>query len=257
MSIVKKVAYWLGLPILLIAVWYFATLGDVSLFIPRPLPLWEKFVSVWLGSNILTDVLPSIGRLMLGLVISIVLGIVLGLLIGSFRAARWFFEPLFEFLRAIPSTILIPVLLLLIGLNDSMRVTVIVLGSIWPVLLNTIAGVRSLDEVLSNTSRVYGVHGWGRIWHLVLPGASPAIMAGVRQSLAVGLILMVVSEMFASANGIGMLITNFQNRVAVPEMWSGILLLGIIGVLLSAIFAFIQKGVLKWYDGLKAAADAN
>lgn len=257
MTILKNLAYWLGLPILLIGIWYFATLGDVSIFIPRPLPLWEDFVSVWLGANMVSDVLPSLRRLLLALGISIVLGIVLGVLIGSFRAARWFFEPLFEFFRAIPSTIMIPVLLLLIGLNDSMRITVIVLGCVWPVLLNTIAGVRSLDEVLSNSAKVYGVHGWNRIWHLVLPGASPAIMAGVRQSLAVGLILMVVSEMFASANGIGTLITNFQNRVAVPEMWSGVLLLGVVGVLLSAIFALVQKGVLKWYDGLKAAADGN
>lgn len=257
MNVLKNLAYWLGLPVILVIIWYFATLGDVSTFIPRPLPLWEKFVSVWLGGNFLSDVLPSIGRLLLALGISIVLGIVFGVLIGSFREARWFFEPLFEFLRAIPSTIMIPVLLLIIGLNDSMRITVIVLGSVWPVLLNTIAGVRSIDEVLSNSAKIYNIRGWNRLWHLVLPGASPAIMAGVRQSLAVGLILMVVSEMFASANGIGTLITNFQNRVAIPEMWSGILLLGIVGVLLSAIFALVQKGVLKWYDGLKAAADGN
>lgn len=257
MNILKNLAYWLGLPIILILIWHFATMGDISPFVPRPLPLWEKFVSVWLGEALLTDVMPSIGRLLLALAISIVLGVVLGVLIGSFRSARWFFEPLFEFLRAIPSTIMIPVLLLVVGLNDNMRITVIVLGSIWPVLLNTITGVRSLDEVLSNSAKVYGVQGWSRVWHLVLPGASPAIMAGVRQSLAVGLILMVVSEMFASANGIGTLITNFQNRVAVPEMWSGVLLLGVVGVLLSAIFALVQKGVLKWYDGLKAAADGN
>lgn len=257
MTVLKNLGYWLGLPVVLIVVWYLATLGDVSLFVPRPLPLWEKFVSVWLGDNILSDVVPSLGRLLLALGISTVLGVVLGVLIGSFRAARWFSEPMLEFLRAIPSTIMIPVLLLVIGLNDAMRTTVIVLGCLWPVLLNTITGVRSLDEVLSNTAKVYGIRGWNRVWHLVLPGASPAIMAGVRQSLAVGLILMVVSEMFASANGIGTLITNFQNRVAVPEMWSGVLLLGVVGVLLSAIFALVQKGVLKWYDGLKAAADGN
>lgn len=257
MSVLKNLGYWLGLPIILIVVWYFATLGDVSTFVPRPLPLWEKFASVWLGENILTDVVPSLTRLVVGLATSIVLGVVLGVLIGSIRAARWLSEPLLEFLRAIPSTIMIPVLLLIIGMNDQMRITVIVLGCLWPVLLNTITGVRSIDEVLSNSAKVYGISGWKRVWHLVLPGASPSIMAGVRQSLAVGLILMVVSEMFASANGIGTLITNFQNRVAVPEMWSGVLLLGIVGVLLSAILALIQKGVLKWYDGLKAASHGN
>ena len=139
-----------------------------------------------------------------------------------------------------------PFLLLLIGINDTMKVTVIVLGCLWPILLNTVEGVRSLDEVLTNTARVYRLRGFDRIRYLVLPGASPLIMAGIRHS---------VSEMFASTDGIGYSIINFQNRVAIPEMWSGIVLLGIIGVLLSVAFQAIQKRVLGWYYGLKEASN--
>lgn len=255
MIALRRLGMWFGLPAVLIAIWWAATAQGVNFFVPKPDKLASTFAKVWFSEKFFTDVLPSLGRLSISLVISIVLGVVLGVAIGLSRNLRWLLEPLLEFIRAVPSTILIPVLLLLIGINDTMKVTVIVLGCLWPILLNTVEGVRSLDEVLTNTARVYGLRGFDRIRYLVLPGASPLIMAGVRHSLAVGLILLVVSEMFASTDGIGYSIINFQNRVAIPEMWSGIFLLGIIGVLLSVVFQAIQKRVLGWYYGLKEASN--
>lgn len=255
MIVLKRLGMWFGLPAILIVIWWAATAQGVNFFVPKPDKLASTFAKVWFSEKFFTDVLPSMGRLSISLVISIVLGVVLGVAIGLSRNLRWLLEPLLEFIRAVPSTILIPVLLLLIGINDTMKVTVIVLGCLWPILLNTVEGVRSLDEVLSNTARVYGLRGFDRIRYLVLPGASPLIMAGIRHSLAVGLILLVVSEMFASTDGIGYSIINFQNRVAIPEMWSGIVLLGIIGVLLSVAFQAIQKRVLGWYYGLKEASN--
>ena len=255
MIALRRLGMWFGLPAVLIAIWWAATAQGVNFFVPKPDKLTSTFAKVWFSEKFFTDVLPSMGRLSISLVISIVLGVVLGVAIGLSRNLRWLLEPLLEFIRAVPSTILIPVLLLLIGINDTMKVTVIVLGCLWPILLNTVEGVRSLDEVLTNTARVYGLRGFDRIRYLVLPGASPLIMAGVRHSLAVGLILLVVSEMFASTDGIGYSIINFQNRVAIPEMWSGIFLLGIIGVLLSVVFQAIQKRVLGWYYGLKEASN--
>jgi ABC-type nitrate/sulfonate/bicarbonate transport system permease component len=197
---------------------------------------------------------PSLLRLASGLVISVSVGVGLGVAIGSVDWLRWLISPLLEFLRAIPSTIMIPVLLLVIGINDTMKVTVIVLGCVWPVLLNTIKGVTSIDAVQIDTGRVYGLAGLDRLRYLVLPAASPQIFAGIRQCLAVGLVLMVVSEMFAATEGIGYATINFQNRIAIPEMWSGIVLLGLIGVALSVLFQIVQGRVLGWYEGLKESA---
>ena len=255
MIILKRIGRWLGLPAILVVLWWASTAQGVNFFIPKPDKLASTFVNVWFSDRFFTDVLPSVGRLLISLIVSLVLGVVLGVGIGLSRHVRWLLEPLLEFIRAVPSTVLIPVLLLLIGINDTMKITVIVLGCLWPILLNTVEGVRSLDEVLKNSARVYGLRGFNRLRYLVLPGASPLIMAGVRHSLAVGLILLVVSEMFASTGGIGYLIINFQNRVAIPEMWGGIVLLGVLGVLLSIAFQAIQKRVLGWYYGLKEASN--
>ncbi|GAB5079865.1 ABC transporter permease [Arthrobacter sp. AD-310] len=255
MIVLKRLGMWFGLPAILIAIWWASTAQGTNFFVPKPDKLANTFINVWFSEKFYTDVVPSMGRLLISLAISLVLGVVLGIAIGLSRTLRWFLEPLLEFIRAVPSTILIPVLLLLVGINDTMKITVIVLGCLWPILLNTIEGVRSLDEVLKNTALVYRLRGFDRMRYLVLPGASPLIMAGIRHSLAVGLILLVVSEMFASTDGIGYSIINFQNRIAIPEMWSGIFLLGIIGVLLSVVFQAIQKRVLGWYYGLKEASN--
>jgi ABC-type nitrate/sulfonate/bicarbonate transport system permease component len=201
-------------------------------------------------------VLPSIGRLLIGVIAAIVLGIAAGLLIGSVKWLRDFTEPVLEFFRAIPPPVLIPVLMLLMGITDSMKVVVIISGCIWPVLLNTIEGVRAIDSVLSDSAHTYGIGGWARVRYLVLPSAAPQIMAGVRQCLSIGLILMVISEMFASSEGLGFTIVQFQRSFAIPEMWSGIVVLGLIGVAMSFIFQWTERRILRWYHGLREVENA-
>lgn len=255
MNAFKSLAYFAGLPVLLVVLWWATTRNGSSFFLPQPEPLVDAFREVWLGEGFARDAVPSLVRLAAALAISIGLGIGLGVLIGSVDWVRWLLSPLLEFLRAVPSTIIIPVLLLIIGINDTMKITLIVLGCIWPVLLNTIRGVASIDEVQVDTGRVYRLAGLARLRYLVLPAASPQIFAGIRQSLAVGLVLMVTSEMFAATDGIGYATINFQNRIAIPEMWSGIVLLGLIGVALSVLFQIVQRRVLGWYEGLKESAN--
>jgi ABC-type nitrate/sulfonate/bicarbonate transport system permease component len=251
MSILKRTGYFLGLPLLLVVLWWALTLGTPNFYVPTPAELVQTFVDVWAGPRFLTDFVPSIIRLFIGLVATIVLGVVFGILIGSFRWLRSLTEPVLEFLRAIPPPVLVPLLMLLIGINDQMKIVVIISGAIWPVLLNTVEGVRAVDEVLSNTSRTYRINGFARLRYLVLPAASPQIMTGVRQSLSIGLILMVISEMFGSSSGLGFTIVLFQRSFAIPEMWSGIAVLGLIGIALSLIAKAIEGKVLRWYRGLK------
>ena len=157
-------------------------------------------------------------------------------------------------LRAIPPPVLIPVIMLFAGIGDTMKVTVIASGCVWPILLNTVEGVRAVDPVMLETARTYGISGPSRLRHLVLRSASPQIFAGLRQALSIGIILMVISEMFAASNGIGFTVVQFQRSFAVPDMWTGIIVLGLLGCLLSVVFQLVERRVLAWYHGLRAAA---
>ncbi|GAA1804428.1 ABC transporter permease [Nesterenkonia flava] len=254
---ISPVLALVALPAILVAAWWIYTLNTSNFFVPEPLQLVDTFISTWVtGERLTRDVLPSLQRLATGLLLAIVLGIILGLLIGLNKTIRALTEPVFEFFRALPPPVLIPVLMLLIGVGNTMQVAVIVSGCIWPVLLNTIEGVRGIDPVQSETSRSYGIRGFSRIRYQIVPAAAPPIMAGVRQSLSIGLILMVISEMFATSSGLGFTIVQFQRSFAIPEMWSGIAVLGIIGVTLSFIFQFVERRVLRWYHGLKEVENA-
>jgi ABC-type nitrate/sulfonate/bicarbonate transport system permease component len=245
------VAYAIALPAVLIAAWWFVTRDASSIFVPQPLSLGRGFVDTWVGSRLSTDVLPSLARFAVGTGTAIVLGVLIGLGVGLSPGLRAFTEPVFEFFRAVPPPVLIPIFGLVIGVGDGTKIAVIIAGAIWPVLLNTIEGVRAVDEVQTETSRSYGITGLARVRHQVLPSAAPQILAGVRQSLPIGIILMVISEMFFSSSGLGFSIIQFQRRFAIPEMWSGILLLGLVGVVVSILFKVVENRILRWYHGLK------
>lgn len=245
----RKVVSFLALPVVLLAVWWFASAGSTDFYQPPLSKILAVFPETWLGGRMVDDVLPSLLRLAAGFALSLVIGVGLGVVIGVNRTLRALTEPVLEFLRAIPPPALVPVFILVAGIDNLMKVLVIVSGCVWPVLLNTVAGVRAADEVLADTCRVYRITGTLRLRHFLLRSASPQIVAGARQALSIGLILMVISELKAASQGVGFTVRQFQTGFQIPEMWSGVLLLGIIGVVLSILFRLAERRVLGWYHG--------
>jgi ABC-type nitrate/sulfonate/bicarbonate transport system permease component len=240
-----------GLPVALLALWWLASADSQSFYLPPLRQILETFASVWFGARLVDDVLPSLLRLLAGFALATGLGVALGVVVGSSSRLRAACEPVLEFLRAIPPPVLVPIFILVAGIGTTMKVLVIVSGCLWPILLNTVEGVRARDEVLEDTCRAYGIRGSARLRHLVLRAASPQIVTGMRQALSIGIILMVISEMFAASSGLGFTIIQFQRGFAIPEMWSGILLLGLLGVVLSLAFRVFERRVLSWYYGLR------
>lgn len=257
MRVVRRLGWALGLPLVLFVSWWFASENSQSFYFPPLSRILDTLVDEWLGPRLLEDVLPSLIRLSFGYLIAVVLGVCLGVAIGSKVRLRTAAEPLLEFFRAIPPPVLVPVLVLVAGFGDTTKVIVIVTGCIWPILLNTVEGVRALDPVMAETCRSYGLRGGARLWRFVLPGSSPQIMAGLRQGLSIAVIMMVISELFASTNGIGFAIVQFQRSFALPQMWSGIIVLGLLGVLLSAAFGVVERHVLSWYHDSRQAQRAG
>ncbi|GAA4075106.1 ABC transporter permease [Nonomuraea soli] len=236
-----RVVNALAVPLLLVGVWWLVSGG--SFYLPSPGRVAAAFAETWFSERVLTDVLPSLARLAAGYTLAGVIGVGLGVAIGLSSGLRAAAEPVLEFFRAVPPPVLVPLIMLFAGIDNAMKVAVIVSGCVWPILLNTVEGVRAIDEVLADTCKLYGV----RLRHLVLRSASPQIMAGLRQALSIGIILMVISEMFASSSGLGFTIVLFQRGFQIAEMWSGIVLLGLIGWGLSLVFRMVEKRVLAWY----------
>ncbi|MEQ7124526.1 ABC transporter permease [Actinopolymorpha sp. B11F2] len=248
---VVRVARWtgltFGLPVVLLAVWWVTSADSESYYLPPLSAILASFDDVWFGERLVQDVVPSVLRLAAGFGVALVAGVGLGIVIGSYRRVRAFCEPVLEFLRAIPPPVLVPVLILFAGLGHTMKVLVVVSGCLWPILLNTVEGVRAVDEVLAETCRSYGIRGWARLRHLVIRGASPQIVTGMRQALSVGIILMVISEMFAANNGLGFTVISFQRSFAVTDMWTGIFLLGLLGFGLALAMRAFERRVLAWH----------
>ncbi|MFV0462136.1 MAG: ABC transporter permease [Nostocoides sp.] len=254
-ALARRVFYALALPIVLIAVWWFASAGSQSFFWPPLKDIVSAFPTTWFHGRITSDVLPSLTRLIVGYVLAVLLGVGIGIPIGLSKRLRAFAEPTLEFFRAIPPPVLVPIIALFSGYTGNLsKIITIVLGCLWPVLLNTVEGVRAVDEVLIDTAKVYHMRRRTQLSQVILRGSSPQIAAGARQALSIGVILMVISELFGASGGLGYSIVQFQRSFAIPQMWTGIIMLGLLGVLLSVIFQLVERRALAWYRGQR---DAN
>ena len=241
-------------PLALLALWALLSSSSDTYYFPPLTDILQAFADTWLFERVGSDVVPSLVRLALGYGLACVVAVVCGLALGLSRTLRVAADPAVQFLRAIPPPALLPFGILVLGVGNSMKVFIIAFVCLWPVLLNTVDGVAGVDPTQRETASVYGIGARDRLLHVVLPAASPQIFAGMRTALSLALILMVISEMVASSNGIGYFILQAQRSFAITEMWSGILLLGILGYVLNAVFMLIERRVLRWHRGARASA---
>ncbi|GAA4087551.1 ABC transporter permease [Actinomadura miaoliensis] len=238
----------------LLAFWAWSERAD-SFFFPPASEIARFFADLWLFDRVPGDLLPSLGRMFAGYAIAVAAGVAAGTALGLSRTLRTAADPVVQFLRALPPPALIPFALLLFGAGDASKVFIIALGTVWPILLNTIDGVRGVERGQLDAARSYQVPVRARLTRIILPAASPRIVAGMRTSLSIAIILMVVSEMVASDNGVGYFVLESQRSFAIPEMWTGIVLLGLLGFLLNWLFQLVEARVLFWHRGLKGTND--
>jgi ABC-type nitrate/sulfonate/bicarbonate transport system permease component len=241
-------------------VWELAARAADSLYFPPISEIITRFVQLWLSGppsalflteGVAADIVPSLARMLGGWTVAVAAGVVLGVAIGRSRVLGDFVEPIVHFVRAIPPPALLPIFFILLGFGNEMRVALIAFAVIWPVLLNTIDGVRSVESLHLDTGRVFEFDRRKVFFGIVLPSASPKIFAGMRVSLSVALIVMVISEMVGQQEGIGSIILGAQRTYRMLDMWSGILLLGILGYVLNAILALVESRVTRWHRGAR------
>jgi ABC-type nitrate/sulfonate/bicarbonate transport system permease component len=162
--------------------------------------------------------------------------------------------PHIEWWRAMPPPALLPIsIVLLHSIGNRQKIAFIAFFCLFPILLNTIDGVRALDPTMLDTAKSYGVKRFERIRRIVLPGALPQIFAGLRTSMALAVIMMVLTEYFSSTSGVGYVLLISKNTLQLVTMWSAILLIGVLGYLLNLALILVERRVLAWHRGWRAA----
>ena len=189
----------------------------------------------------------SLYRMLTGYGLGTAAALAVGLLMASVRLVYAALEPAVELLRPIPIPAIIPPLILLLGVDDAMKIFIVAFSAFFPVLVNTIAGVRAVDAVALNVARTFGVGRLRTALRVVLPAALPFILAGMRVSLALALIVTVVAEMIAGSAGIGYYLMTMQYALRADDMYAAILLLAALGYALNRGFLAIERRVLHWY----------
>jgi ABC-type nitrate/sulfonate/bicarbonate transport system permease component len=252
-----KVAAEIAVPLALLAGWQLWTVQAGSQYFPRLSTILVEFREMWLFSEFGTHVVPSLERMALGYGIAVVAGIALGIPLGLSRWARAAAMPHIEYWRAIPPPALLPIsVLLLHSIGNLQKVSFIAFFCLFPILLNTIDGVRAIDPTMIDTARSYGVRGFERIRRIVLPAATPQIAAGMRNSLALAVIMMVLTEYFSSTSGVGYVLLISKNTFQLAPMWAAILLIGVLGYLVNLVFVLAERRLLAWHRGWRATTPA-
>ncbi len=266
----KRIFKGLIVPVIVIALW--TALANSGMLRPEVLPsplavlerwgsyLWPSFVNgekptgvlSWLGaSELLVDAYNSLYRVLLGFGIGAGLALPLGLLMGADRRISELFDPLIQFLRPIPPIAYIPLAILWFGLGNPPAVFLITIGAFFPVLLNTIAGVRNVDSIYIRAARNLGAGGFTLFWRVILPAATPYILTGARIGLGTAFIVVIVAEQIAVNSGLGYRITEAREYLWSDKVIAGMISIGFLGLSLDMLMTRLNNYLLRWHRGLE------
>ncbi|ART50106.1 ABC transporter permease [Acidovorax carolinensis] len=193
----------------------------------------------------------SLQRSLVGLLLAITSGVGLGLLMGAIQRFEAFVDPLLQLFRQVSAFALFPVFLLFLGIGESSKVAIIFWAAFWPVLLNTIGGVKQVDKLLVHSALSMGASRSYIFFRVVLPAASPSIFTGIRLAGAYSITALVAAEMIGAHAGLGFLTLNAQEIFQIPTMYAGILLLALLGLGLNYALALIEARLTGWRKGLE------
>jgi ABC-type nitrate/sulfonate/bicarbonate transport system permease component len=238
--------------VLLVVLWWVLSANSTSTFFPPLKNIVEGLWNSWILGDARSDLYSSLEHFAVGYTIAGVLGVAIGAVLWKFQRVGHAVTPVLYFVYVIPTAALLPAIVAIMGIGASMKITIIVLAAIWPTMLNTLDGMRSVDPIKLDTAKVLHMSPARTVRTVVLPGAMPQIMAGLRHSLQIAVIMMVVSELIASTEGIGFFILEAQQRFDITTMWTGIIVLAVVGSALTFCFIAVERVVLAWYIGARA-----
>jgi NitT/TauT family transport system permease protein len=235
-------------PVALLLIWQGLLMlgfGDRR-FIPTPSDIAVRFWRLAASGELAWHVAVTLYRVFLGFLIGSIPAVALGLLMAMFKPVRIFIDPLIAALFPIPKIALMPLLLLVFGFGDASKVALVAIAVFFPVIVNSYVGAANIEKIYWDVAKNYGANQRVLFTRVVFFGALPTIFAGLRIALAVSFIVLVASEFVASKTGIGYLIWNSWELLQVDTMFVGIVTIGILGLITSALFQEVERKVIPW-----------
>jgi len=241
-------------PLLIVALWEIAarTGAIPEEKLPAPSTVlqtgWRLAADGTLGHHLLD----SLTRAAAGLLIGGTLALILGSLAGLLRLGDDAIDPPVQMARMLPHLALVPLLIIWVGIGESMKITLVALGAFFPLYFNTYAGIRDIDERLIELARCYGLGGWQRLVHVVLPGALPSLFLGLRLAIGAAWLSLVVGEQTNTQNGIGFLMMEAREFSQTDVVVLGLFVYAALGLLSDVLLRVVERRSLSWRRGLQA-----
>ncbi len=204
------------------------------------------------AGELLVHIRASLARALMGFLIGSAIAVPHGIAIAWFKHVEDASSPLIDLLRPIPIAALIPVFILWFGIGDTSKIAIIAYGCYFPAVLNTMAGVKNVDANLIKVAKLFGANRLQTLLKVILPAALPFILTGLRYSLSLSLILLVISEMIAAREGLGYLILDAEYTFKTEVMFAGIVTIGIIGFMLNEAMVKAEERLTRWKRGIRA-----
>ncbi|MCI9306093.1 MAG: ABC transporter permease [Lachnospiraceae bacterium] len=233
----------------LIAVWFLVSNSKPDFF-PTPMATIERLIRLIekpvMKISILGHVLASLKRVVLALIAAIILGVGIGLFMGWNKKVRAAINPILMALRPIPPIAWIPLIILLFGIGEFPKVLLVFIGAFFPIVMNTMSGVALVDDMYLKVGKIYKANTAQMLRHVVFPAAMPAILAGIKIAISSGWMVVVAAEMLSSKSGLGFLINRGRDSYDVALIMVAMILIGVVGALLSAVFTLIERKLCGW-----------
>lgn len=236
------------------ALWYAAFLWNNNpLQLPSPLAVANALWDLASSGEMLQHASISAARLLIALGISIALAVPLGFWMGLSRTAEAYFDPIIELLRPISGIAWLPLALFIFGIGDTLPVFIMVYVGFFPILLNTIAGVRQIDRKLIAAAHTMGVGRTALLRHVIVPAALPIVMVGIRLAFAASWAAIVAAELIGSPSGLGFAIEWYRELLMTPKVFAFIAVIGMVGYLCDVALRALQRLLTPWSEGMELA----
>lgn len=217
-----------------------------SLTLPKPSDVLSTFVELWQSGLLLKHLIPSLSRLAVGATMGAITGIAVGVMIGLFAYVRAGLVPLVAAIFPIPKIALLPLFVIWFGIDEGSKYALIAFGTFTPTVVATYAAVDNVDRTLIRMGQSFGLSWWSIVRKIVLPGAMPGILSGLRISLTIAIILLVAAEMLGAEYGVGAYILEAGSLYDLERLFAGVVILSVLGVSVSSVIGMLERRVLRW-----------